>query len=144
MIGADALVPPTVTHIPPKRTLTPVSGSATAETSATVRRAQPVSVWNVGFGSNALQPLPAPSHADSVHPRAVPAEGVSDVPPTAVRNGEAAGYETPNPLSPELAVIAMPGWLKWTSFAVSSLDSSPPQLFEIALAPSRAAVSSAA
>jgi len=48
---------------------------------------------------------------------------VSDVPPTAVTSSEAAGYETPKPLSPELAVIATPGWSKWTSLAVSSLDS---------------------
>src|SRR3954452_19327412 len=143
MIGEEALVPPTVTHMPPNSTLTPVLGSATADTSATVRRAQPVSVWYDGFASKALQPLPAPSHADSLQPRAVPAARVRDVPPTAVRNGDAAGYETPKPLSPELAVIAMPGWLKWTSFAVSSLDSSPPQLLLIASAPRRAAVSSA-
>src|SRR3954449_12094890 len=92
MIGADALVPPTVTHAPMKRTFTPVSGSATAETSATVRFAQPVSVCQAGLGSKALQPLPAPDHADSVQPRAVEGLRVSDVPPTAVRNGEDAGY----------------------------------------------------
>src|SRR6476620_9047685 len=103
--------------------------------------APPVSVCHPGFGSKALQPLPAPLHADSVQPRAFAAV-VSDVPPTAVTSGEAAGYETPNPSSPELAVIATPGWSKWTSLAVSSLDSSPPPLLLIAFAPSRAAVSS--
>src|SRR6185437_9844009 len=131
MIGAEALVPPTVNHMFPNSTATPVFGSATAETSATVRRAQPVSVCHAGFGSN------------SVQPRAFAAV-VSDVPPTAVTSGEAAGYETPNPSSPELAVIATPGWSKWTSLAVSSLDSSPPQLLLIAFAPRRAAVSTAA
>jgi len=141
MIGAEALVPPTVNHMSPNSTATPVFGSATAETSATVRRAQPVSVCHAGVGSKALQPLPAPLHADSVRPRAFAAV-VSDVPPTTVTRGEAAGYETPNPSSPELAVIATPGWSKWTSLAVSSLDSSPPQLLLIAFAPSRAAVSS--
>jgi hypothetical protein len=104
----------------PNSTATPVFGSATAETSATVRRAQPVSVCHAGFGSNALQPLPAPLHADSIQPRAFAAV-VSDVPPTAVTSGEAAGYETPNPLSPELAVIATPGWSKWTSRASMEL-----------------------
>ncbi len=106
-----------------------------------MRRAQPGSVCHAGFGSNALQPLPAPLHADSVQPRALAAV-VSDVPPTAVTRGEAAGYETPKPPSPELAVIATPGWSKWTSLAATSLDSSPPQLLLIAFAPRRAAVSS--
>src|SRR3954468_4182959 len=78
MIGADALVPPTVTHAPVKRTFTPVSGSATAETSPTVRLAQPASVCHVGLGSKALQPLPAPDHAHSVQPRAVAVSRVSD------------------------------------------------------------------
>src|SRR3954464_1635063 len=126
MIGADALVPPTVTHAPMKRTFTPVSGPATAETSATVRFAQPASVCQDGLGSKALQPLPAPDHADSVQPRAAEVSRVSDVPPTAVRNGEEAGYETPKPLSPELAVIAMPGWLKWASVAGSGGAPPPP------------------
>src|SRR5690349_7184816 len=128
MIGADALVPPTVIHWPMNITATPVFGSATAETSATVRRAQPVSVCQAGLGSKALQPLPAPLHALSRQPRVVVASRVSEVPPTAVTFGEDAGHETPKPLSPELAVIAMPGWLKWASLVVSSADSSPPQL----------------
>ena len=49
-----------------------------------------------------------------------------DVPPTAVTNCEAAGYSTPKPLSPELTVIATPGWLKCTSELVWPLDSPPP------------------
>src|SRR5919202_3563404 len=85
MIGDDALFPPTVTQAPANRTFTPVSGSATADTSATVRFAQPASVCQDGLGSKALQPLPAPDHADSVQPRAVDVARVSDVPPTAVR-----------------------------------------------------------
>src|SRR5215475_10696476 len=115
MICDEALVPPTVNHWPANSTATPVCGSATAETSATVRRGQPASVCHDCFASNALQPLPAPFHADSLHPRAVPDARFSDVPPTAVTNRDAAGYETPKPSSPELAVIAIPGWLKWTS-----------------------------
>ena len=83
MIGDEALVPPTVNHWPAKRTATPVFGSATAETSATVRLAQPESVCQAGFASYALQPLPAPLHALSVQPRRA-AAAVSDVPPTAV------------------------------------------------------------
>src|SRR6478609_11689953 len=86
MIGAEALVPPTVNHMFPNSTATPVFGSATAETSPTVRRAQPGSVCHAGFGSNALQPLPAPLHADSVQPRALAAV-VSDVPPTGGHQG---------------------------------------------------------
>src|ERR671930_2046024 len=142
MIGDEALVPPTVNKRPEKKTATPVFGSATAETSATVRREQPVSVCQAGFASNALQPLPAPLHALSVQPR-VDELRVSEVPPTAVRKRDAAGYETPKPLSPELAVMATPGWLKCASSAVWPLYSPPPQLFEIVFAPSRAAVSSA-
>ena len=84
MIGDEALVPPTVNHWPANRTATPVFGSATAETSATVRLLQPVSVCQDGFGSYALQPLPAPLQALSVQPR-VPPPRVSEVPPTAVR-----------------------------------------------------------
>ena len=71
-----------------------MSGSATAETSATERRAQPESVCHDGFASYALHPLPAPLHAVSVHPR-LPPPTVSDVPPTAVTNRDAAGIETP-------------------------------------------------
>jgi hypothetical protein len=137
-------VPPTVNHICVNRTATPVFGSATADTSATVRRAQPVSVCHAGLVSKALHPLPAPLHALSLQPRAVPGARVSDVPPTAVTKRDAAGYETPKPASPELAVIAMPGWSKCASSVVSVLVSSPPQLLLIAFAPSRAAVSTAA
>ena len=57
-------------------------GSATAETSATVRRAQPVSVCQEGLGSYAEQPLPAPFHAVSDQPRAFEL-GLRLVPPTA-------------------------------------------------------------
>ena len=101
-------------------------GSATADTSATVRLAHPVSVCHEGFGTKALHPLPAPLHAVSVHPRLVPGARWSVVPPTAVTNWEAAGNSTPNPLSPELTVIATPGWLKCVSELVWPLDSPPP------------------
>ena len=75
-------------------TETPVFGSATAETSATVRFAQPLSVCQLGLVSYAEHPDPAPDHAVSDHPRAV-ASRVSEVPPTAVTYRDAAGYSTP-------------------------------------------------
>src|SRR5436309_13158904 len=105
MIGADRLVPPTwaqpsrpcasppasiVSHSAASRqllyvsyTARPVRGSATAATSATVRRAQPRSCCHAGFGSYLEQPLPEPLHAVSDHPRAVEVLR-SVVPPTAV------------------------------------------------------------
>src|SRR5438477_164332 len=54
-------------------TATPGFGSGTAATSATVRRARRVSVCRGGFGSEALEPLPAALHAPSVEPRVPPA-----------------------------------------------------------------------
>src|SRR5262249_43469310 len=108
------------TPLPPggvKRMATPVSGAATADTSAMPRRLpQPVDpqlvtlVWNAFARVRELQPLPAPSQAVS-ELRAPVAVSVSRVPPTAITCGSAAGYEVPNPLSPEEAVIATPGWL---------------------------------
>ena len=100
-IGEATLVPPKTVHPPEpyeSYTATPVAGSASAETSATVRRTQPLSVWKAGFASYLEQPLPAPSVADvdqtdSVQPRALLAR-VSEVPPTAVTHGELAGYST--------------------------------------------------
>src|SRR5262249_16665638 len=88
-------------------TATPVLGSATAETSATVRLAQPASFCHVGFAYTVLHPLPAPLHAVSVKPRVLLAR-TRLVPPTAVTCGDDAGNSTPNPLSPELAVTAIP------------------------------------
>src|SRR5690348_11741683 len=107
MIGDDALVPPTTPQ--PLKQLprtwlmrlqfvsyrcTPLFGSATADTSATVRRAQAVSGCHGCLASYAEQPLPAPLQAVSLQPRAFEARP-SVVPPTAVTNGEAAGYSTP-------------------------------------------------
>ena len=107
MIGAAALVPPTVPqplkHLPPSAlrleqlesyTDTPVFGSATAETSATVRLAHPLSVCQGGLASYFEQPLPAPFHTVSFHPRGLLSR-LSVVPPTAVTYGDAAGYSTP-------------------------------------------------
>src|SRR5215813_8619957 len=132
MIGDATLVPPNTSHpLPPwavklSNTETPVLGSATAETSAVARPGQTPATLGllacqVGRGSKALQPLPAPLQAVSDHPRALAGSllGVRLVPPTAVTYWEAAGYRTPNPPSPELAVIAMPGWLKCASKPVS-------------------------
>src|SRR5215471_9539881 len=113
MMGAATLVPPkTFQPLTPNvsNTPTPVFGSATAETSATARLAHPVLTFcHDGVGSKAEHPEPEPFHAVSVHPRLLLAV-VSDVPPTDVTNCDAAGYSTPNPLSPELAVTATPGW----------------------------------
>src|SRR5262249_4426489 len=97
----------------------------TALTSATVRRVQPVSCCQVGLATTAEQPLPAPFHTVSVQPRP-PVAVRRLVPPTAVTNRDAAGNSTPKPASPELAVIAMPGWLKNRFSSVVSAESSPP------------------
>src|SRR5205085_465124 len=72
MIGAEALVPPnTAQPLPPnvRNTATPVAGSATADTSATVLRGHPGSCCHGGFGDCAEQPEPAPFHAVSLQPR---------------------------------------------------------------------------
>src|SRR5690348_7895193 len=114
MSGAATLVPPKTIQpeacrLTGPKTDTPVAGSATAETSATVRLAQPGSDCQVGLAKTVLQPLPAPDQAVSVQPRVV---GLSTrcVPPTAVTFGDDAGYWTPKPESPELTVMATPGW----------------------------------
>src|SRR2546430_16438673 len=97
--GAATLVPPNTNQaelleFAGPKTATPVLGSATAETSATVRREQPVSVCQDCFASYAEQPLPAPLQAVSVQPRP-PVVRLRVVPPTAVTYREAAGYSTP-------------------------------------------------
>src|SRR5215467_168176 len=132
MIGADALVPPTSSQVPPvpkvSYTATPVLGPATAETSLLARRAHWVATpaCQDGLASTAEQPEPVPLQTVSAQPRVVAAL-VSEVPPTAVTNREAAGYSTPKPLSPAEAVTATPGWLKnWVSKVVSEADSGPP------------------
>src|SRR3954451_21874510 len=128
MMGEATEVPPKVSqpewpwYAYESYTATPVAGSATAETSATARRLHTAVMagtadCHVGRASRAEQPDPAPSVAvvdqtDSVHPR-VEASCVRRVPPTAVTKREAAGYSTRYPASPELAVIATPGWLKY-------------------------------
>src|SRR6059058_6059240 len=131
MIGAAALVPPKTVQPPPpnvRNTATPVAGSATADTSATVFFAQPGSCCHGGFGLCVAQPEPAPLHAVSDQPRALLARR-SEVPPTAVTNRELAGWITPNPSSPLLAVMATPGLLRccWSK-ASCPADSPPPQL----------------
>jgi hypothetical protein len=71
-IGEATLVPPNTSQPlwPPDGVLsytqTPVAGSATAAISLTVRRAQPASCCQPGFGSYALQPLPLPPQTVSV------------------------------------------------------------------------------
>ena len=69
-------------------------GLATAETSATARRAQPASVCHEGFEKYVLQPLPAPLQAVSLKPRAEPSS-TRLVPPTAITWFETAGNEVP-------------------------------------------------
>src|SRR6185436_2580613 len=108
MIGAATLVPPITTNDDSvaelgANTATPELGSATAETSAIVRREHPVSCCQLGLPYTPLHPLPAPLHTNSDQPREFVSVN-SDVPPTATTCGDEAGNCTPNPLSPELAV----------------------------------------
>jgi hypothetical protein len=56
--GDAALVPPYICHEPASYTATPVFGSASAETSASMRLPQKVCVCQLGFEMYALQPLP--------------------------------------------------------------------------------------
>src|ERR1035437_387660 len=98
MIGAAALVPPMPTRQSPfQKPLTPVAGSATAETSDCVRcDPHPESSCQAGLASKE-QPLPGPPkalpQADSVQPRALESL-LRLVPPTAITYDEAAGYAT--------------------------------------------------
>src|SRR4051794_26653792 len=92
----------------------PVRGSATADTSTTLRFAHPRSRCHAGLLSNFEQPLPAPGQAFSVQPRAFFA-CCREVPPTAVTYGEDAGHWTPYPASPDAAVIVTPRRLKCAS-----------------------------
>src|SRR5262245_29209698 len=101
MIGAETLVPPNTFQPPSWKvsyTATPVAGSATAATSATVRLEQPLSLCHAGYASYSEQPLPAPLHTDSDQPRALESR-TRLVPPTAVTYCDAAGYSTPKALS---------------------------------------------
>ena len=66
------------------------------------------------------------------------------VPPTAVTYWDVAGYSAPVASSPELTVMATPGWLKWESSVVCPEYSPPPQLFDTNFAPIATARSSAA
>ncbi len=75
-------------------TATPLSGSAVAATSATVRPAQPLSLCQVGLGNTAEQPLESLGQTDSTQPRVLSAR-TRLVPPTAVTYSEAAGKLTP-------------------------------------------------
>src|SRR5215469_15663436 len=109
MIGEETLVPPKTSQPDTRyesKTSTPVFGSATAETSAMARRLQCAVMFAIfcqlGCASTVLQPLPAPLQALSTRGEI----DVSDVPPTEVTKGDAAGYCGPKPLSPELAVMA--------------------------------------
>src|SRR5579884_952712 len=110
MIGEDALVPPTWT--PPgspkvSNTKTPVFGSATAETSETAFLLQFVRLDTCqdGLVTNLLQPPPAPSVELVFQSVSLPLE-FSVVPPPPITVWQTAGYSTPRPPSPELAVTA--------------------------------------
>src|SRR5215831_12478742 len=102
MIGEATLVPPKTSQpdSPPEaklsKTATPVLGSATADTSASARLAQPVlnDAWPLSTAFRVEQPLPAPDHAVSVKPRELLARR-NDVPPTAVTKCDEAGNWTP-------------------------------------------------
>src|SRR5690348_14349430 len=100
MIGEAKLVPPTLNHpecpryVTVSYTAAPLEGSASAETSATVRRMHPLSFCHVGFGSKALQPLPAPAQTVSLR-RVLLVLRVRVVPPTPVTYCDDAGYCTP-------------------------------------------------
>src|ERR1700759_4309451 len=107
-----------------------------------VRFEQPASCCHDDLVSYWLQPLPVPAHTVSVQPRGV-VSATSLVPPTATTFGDAAGQLGPYPLSPALAVIVTLAGSE-ASHVASELDSPAPQLLEIASAPRRAAVASAA
>src|SRR6266487_1979815 len=116
MMGVDTLVPPALNQGPPPTPrvwyiATPVAGSATALTSATVRPGQPRSVCHDGLGITMEQPLPVPRQTVSAQPRRL-VERTRRVSPTAVTYCDDAGNESPRPESPTAAVIACPGWLK--------------------------------
>jgi len=126
--GAAALVPPTSAQpadpdVSEQYTATPVRGSASDDTSASARIEQAVSVCQLGLATVRLQPLPAPLHAASAHPRDDD-DCVSDVPPTATTPEYVAGEEGPAayPLSPEDAVMRTPLCL----YEGSSCESFPP------------------
>jgi hypothetical protein len=106
--GDETLVPPYTCHAPAWNTATPVFGSATAETSASMRLLQTVCVCQLGFGMNALHPLPPLLQAFSAQPR-VDVDLASEVPPTARTYCDVAGNSAPKAWSPELAVTRMPG-----------------------------------
>src|SRR5215475_6098542 len=104
IIGDEALVPPTSIQPPAplevSKTATPVAGSASAETSLSMRLLQPAgrlsAACHDGFASTVEQPEPVPSepwlvfHTFSVQPREFEAV-VRLVPPTDTTIGEAAG-----------------------------------------------------
>src|SRR5450759_1620017 len=98
MIGAEALVPPKTIHpdeplyAVESYTATPVFGSATAETSAIARLAQPVLAEEAAARAvlYSEHPEPAPDQTVSVQPRVLPAL-LRLVPPTAVTYEDDAG-----------------------------------------------------
>src|SRR5262245_43766810 len=90
--------------------ISPVLGSATAETSVLQRfvpqplAVQPVAIVCHDFAeANLLQPLPVP--AQTVSPVRVPPVVSSVVPPTAMTVGTSAGNCAPTPSSPADANI---------------------------------------
>jgi hypothetical protein len=118
MRGAEALVPPTVSHGPPSCFDTELSKTgmfhATAATSAAVRPGQCLSCCQAGLATYAEQPLPeAPPpafHTFSAQPRAFLALA-SSVPPTALTAVRFAGNSAAvKPKSPEAATMTWPGW----------------------------------
>jgi hypothetical protein len=106
--GDATLVPPYTCHWLPWTTATPVFGSATAETSASMRLPQRLCDCHDGLGMYALQPLPESAHTVSAQPRDED-DFASDVPPTASTYCEVAGNSAPYAWSPALAVTRTPG-----------------------------------
>src|SRR4051812_21493704 len=100
MIGAEALVPPKTSQPAAPvyvlaYTATPVIGSATADTSAVALRAQRVTVLSCHTSALVFaHPLPAPLHALSPQPRALPLR-TRRVPPTATTCENDAGASMP-------------------------------------------------
>ena len=83
-------------------------------------------------GSKSEQPLPPPAHA-------VSRDAFTVVPPTATTSGEADGYSTVSPVSPEAKTVAMPGWFHALSKLFSPENSLAPQLLDMADTPLSAA-----
>jgi hypothetical protein len=82
-VGAAALVPPTSVHEPPVNSENPLFGSASDDTSGTVRIVPLPAVCQDGLANLTDTPPPPPLHVRS-EPYVLPEPRVSVVPPTLV------------------------------------------------------------